>query len=84
MTVLYWAVLCVCTIPLSFGLAWVIFDDLDGFVECVKYWIKPDILSWIQGEHAEDWWSEMKLFIWIALSAGILFGLHWVAQTYIV
>lgn len=41
------------------------FGCKEGFFECIGYWLKPDILSWFQGEHLEDCWAEMKLFLWL-------------------
>ena len=45
------------------------FKDWSGFWDCVKFWMKPDWISWFQGEGVEDWWAEMKLGVWIVLSA---------------
>jgi hypothetical protein len=46
-----------------------IFKDWSGFWYCIRYWLKPDWISFWQGETAEDWWAETKLGFWIALSA---------------
>jgi uncharacterized membrane protein len=46
------------------------FQDFTDFWECVRYWLRPDILSWFKGESVEDAWSEMKLFVWVALATG--------------
>ncbi len=45
------------------------FGDRDGFIDCVKFWIKPDIFSLFSGEYLEDRWSELKLGLWILLGA---------------
>lgn len=47
-----------------------IFGDFQGFVEGVRYWFQPDFVSFVRGEWMEDKWGSLKLFIWIALSAG--------------
>jgi|GEM_PF-266854 hypothetical protein len=44
------------------------FGDWSGFWDCVKFWMKPDWISWWQGEGVEDWWAEMKLGVWILLA----------------
>ena len=44
-----------------------LFGDREGFIDCVKFWIKPDIFSLFSGEYFEDRWSEMKLGLWIFL-----------------
>jgi hypothetical protein len=46
------------------------FTDFSGFWECVRYWLRPDIISLFRGEWDEDRWAELKLFIWAALSVG--------------
>ena len=46
------------------------FKDFSGFRECVRYWFRPDIFSLFRGEWNEDRWSELKLFVWAALSTG--------------
>ena len=45
------------------------FGDLSGFGECIRYWLRPDIFSFFRGEWDEDRWAELKLFVWVALSA---------------
>ena len=55
------------------------FGDRDEFIDCVKFWIKPDILSLFSGEYIKDRWSELKLGLWILLGAmagaGVYMGL---------
>lgn len=46
------------------------FKDWSGFWECIVFWMKPDWISWWQGTGVEDWWAELKLFAWFAISAG--------------
>jgi phosphate/sulfate permease len=46
-----------------------IFGGWDGFVECVRFWFTPDVLSLFRGEYEEDWWSELKIGAWLAISA---------------
>ncbi len=45
------------------------FKDWSGFWSCIVFWLKPDWISWFQGEGVEDWWGELKLGAWIAVSA---------------
>ena len=51
-----------------------IFGGLDEFLQCVKFWFTPDIISLFRGEYTEDWLSEMKLGLWLAAGgiAGVL------------
>ena len=46
------------------------FDDWDGFMECVRYYLTPEIISIFRGEWGENGWAEMKLSVYIALSVG--------------
>lgn len=75
-----WIVLILANTPvyLLFGKA--VFDDWDGFVECVKYWLMPDIISWLNGEGVDDWWAELKLWWWLAGCAVVVVG-KWYALT---
>lgn len=65
-------------------MAWVLFriffDDLTDLVECLRFWVTPDIISAFRGEWAEDQWAETKLFAYLAFSVGsgvaTYFGLH--------
>lgn len=52
------------------------FDDFDGFVECMRYAWAPDIWSWINGEGLEDMWAEMKLGFWWLCGIGAGFGVY--------
>jgi hypothetical protein len=56
------------------------FDSFGDFLECVRYWLTPDIVSLFRGEWAEDQWASMKLFVDCAVSIGsgllTCFGLH--------
>ena len=58
----------------------VFFEDFGDFMECVRYWFTPDIISAFRGEWTEDQWASMKLFLYLGLSiaSGILtnVGLH--------
>ena len=51
-----------------------LFGDADGFGECVRFWLTPDLLSLFKGEYSEDWWAEMKLGIWLFLAGGCGFA----------
>lgn len=55
----------------------VFFDDLGDFLECVRFWITPDIISAFRGEWDEDQWSELKLFLYLGLSIGSGLAAHY-------
>jgi len=48
------------------------FNDSDGFWECVCFWFTPDAYSFDRGEWTEDWWAELKLGFWFI--SGIFAG----------
>ena len=48
----------------------VIFEDIDDFIECLKYWLQGDFSSSLRGEREECRWDTPKLIVWIVLSAG--------------
>lgn len=53
-----------------------IFRDWDDFCECVVYSLKPDVYSWLQGDLEEDWWAEMRMYVWIGVSVAVGYGTH--------
>ncbi|MEZ6319182.1 MAG: hypothetical protein R3B49_10605 [Phycisphaerales bacterium] len=78
-----WIILAVANVPLYLLLGKAVFGDWSEFVECVKYWLTPDIISLVRGEWSEDWWAEFKLFAWALVCAGIVWGEHWVLTAYV-
>ena len=44
------------------------FEDWEEFTECIKFCFQPDIISILQGRYADDIWTEIKIFLWLALS----------------
>ena len=69
-----WIILSVVNLPIYFFLAWILFRDWAGFIECAKFWLTPDIFSAFQGQYWEDQWGEMKLWVWVIACAGCVFG----------
>ncbi len=56
------------------------FGDFSGFLECVKFWIKPEIFSLFRGEYFEDIWAEMKLGIWLLIGGAAGYGTYILLQ----
>lgn len=52
------------------------FKDRDDFIECVKFWLTPDIISAFRGEYFDDYWAEFKLLIWGGISAAMTYGTY--------
>lgn len=53
-----------------------IFDDLDGFWDCLRYSLTPDIWSWFNGEGFDDMWAEMKMGFWWTCGIGAGIGVY--------
>jgi hypothetical protein len=56
------------------AVAWLLwrpfFGDMDGFMECLRFWATPDVVSAYRGERTEDWMATMKLVLWLACVGG--------------
>jgi hypothetical protein len=65
-------------------MAWLLFrsffDDLADLMECVQYWLTPDIISVFRGEGTEDRWAQMKLMLYVGLSVGSGFATYFGLQ----
>lgn len=46
----------------------ILFEDKEEFYDCVKFWLKPDVISLFRGESLEDMWAEFKLLAWAGSS----------------
>jgi hypothetical protein len=68
-----WTILAVVNIPVYIGLGSAFFGDFSGFFECIRFWLTPDWVSLFRGEYWEDNWAELKLFVFIALCALLVF-----------
>jgi len=74
MSTVGWIILIVANIPLYWFVGWILFKDWGNFWDCVKFWLTPDIISAFRGEWIEDQWAQMKLFVWVTLCTGAVFG----------
>lgn len=52
------------------------FGDSDGFLECLRYSIQPDMLSWLQGDLGEDIWAEIRLGLWLGCGLAVGLAVH--------
>ncbi len=67
-------ILIVVNIPRYLGVGKVIFGGWDGFLEALKFWIKPDLMSWFNGEYWEDWAAELKLGLFLVICGVAVWG----------
>ena len=80
--VTWYVALGVLNIPLYVFVGRLLFADWDGFFEAVKFWFKPDMWSWFDGEYWEDWVAELKLGVLLAVSAGAVVGVYWLIDRF--
>ena len=67
-------ILAIGNIPIYFLLGKVLFTDKEGFFEAIKFWFKPDILSWFNGEYWDDRTAEFKLGMLLLGSVMVVVG----------
>jgi len=53
-----------------------LFRDKDELIECIKFWLTPDIISMFRGEYWDDHWAEFKLLIWVGTSTAVGYGVY--------
>lgn len=64
------------SIAVGYMLYKLLFDDVDEFLHCVKFWLTPDIISLFRGQYYEDMWAEIKLILWLAITIGCGYGIY--------
>jgi len=69
-----WVLLGLLNIPIYLGLGRFFFDDWSGFWSCVGFWFTPDWISLLRGEYFDDHWSELKLFVFVAICFAAVYG----------
>ena len=52
------------------------FKNWDDFLECIKFWLMPDIISMFRGKYWEDAWAELKLLLWLGIGSRLDIGRH--------
>lgn len=78
------ATFAVVNIPVYYLLYRLLYRDFDEFMEAIRFWIKPDLWSLIDGEYWDDVLASMKLGIFFALCSGAVMGEAYLVATYIV
>ena len=49
------------------------FRDFADFIDCVRFWFQPDLISILRNEWQQDMWGTMKLGVWLSIS--VLMGI---------
>ena len=68
------AALAVLNVPLFLLYGRLMFGGLQGFIDAVVFWFKPDLWSWFDDEYLEDLWAEIRLTVFFATCGGLLFA----------
>ena len=68
------AILAVVNAPVYWVLYKLLFTDFEEFVEAIRFYVTPDIISWVRGEYHEDIWAELKLGVLLVVSGLCLAG----------
>ena len=63
---LWIGVLAAIDIPVFYFYGKLLFGDLQGFIDAVWFWFKPDLWSFLDNQFFEDWWAEFKLGLFFA------------------
>lgn len=53
-----------------------LFGDLDEFLQCIKFVFMPDIISLLRGQWDKDWWGELKIIVWLVMTALMGYGTY--------
>lgn len=59
------------------GLFHLIFGNWNNFWGAVSYWIKPDWISWWDGQAVDDAIGEFSLFLFFGTLAALVAGEGW-------
>lgn len=78
----YWIILIAANLPIYILIGWVFFQSWEGFLESLYYLIKPDLWSWISGEGVDDLWAELRIFVFVFVCGGVIWGEHRLIQSW--
>lgn len=62
----------VANIPVYIGLGKLLFDDMDGFLDAVRFCFTPRLISFFRGEYWEDYFAGVKMSVLIGASSAIV------------
>ncbi|MBI5091501.1 MAG: hypothetical protein HZB26_03555 [Candidatus Hydrogenedentes bacterium] len=79
-----WVILTLVNVPIFILYGKLLFDDFQGFLDAIYFWIKPDFVSLFDGQLTEDWWAELKLGLFVATCGALVAAeYHFVVAPYI-
>ena len=78
-----WVILTVVNLPIFIFLGKLVFGDLQGFLDAIYFWFKPDLWSFLDGQLTEDWWASLKLGLFMATcGAALAAEYHFIVAPY--
>jgi hypothetical protein len=77
-----WTLLVVINAPVYVLIGKIVFGTWEDFWEAVRFWFTPDLFSAFMGEFWEDVWAELKLFVFLAVCAGCVYGEYALVQRF--
>jgi hypothetical protein len=63
------------SLPLYWFIGRIFFDDWQDFLEHLRLWFQPFWLSALRGEYHADMWAQVKLFVYLLICGGWVFGI---------
>lgn len=63
-----------CNLPVYWLLARIFFEDREEFMESLRYWLTPDLVSAFRGEYWEDAMGEIKFLFWLLGCGVVVYG----------
>ncbi len=70
----YLIIIAILNIPLYLYIGKMFFEDWQDFIEAIRYWLTPDIISAFKGEYWDDVFSELKLFLFFICCGLMVFA----------
>lgn len=75
--------LAVVNIPVYYLLYRQFYQDAQEFIDAIRFWVKPDLWSLLDGEYWDDVWAEMKLGLFFTVCSGTVMAEAYLVSTYI-
>ncbi len=75
--------LAVVNIPVYYFLYRMLYRDAQEFLDAIRFWVKPDLWSLLDGEYWDDLWAEMKLGVFVAGCSGAVMAEAYLVSTHI-
>lgn len=65
-------ILAIINTPLYYYIGTIFYNTVDEFTDGIRYVFQPDWLSASRGEHADDIWESVKVYIYVLTCASVV------------